>query len=181
MRRRILTPLLLMTAAMGQADVTRPPSGVDVDETRVVALRRDMPLPCVSVVVDGATVMLSRADLEAAEAARPTEMRTDAERMARVRSGRAAALLSAVSPPKGPGACAEVAGTALDSQGQQLLLDWIENGRAMVRLQAMGEALSTVRVRYLGQRCGPMCGRGDITVSLPQGTRPFLAVSWWVS
>lgn len=177
----MLFSLLLGVCAVSTAEVTRPPAGTDVDETRAVALPRELPLPCVAVLLDTVTVLLPRADLEAQEAARPAEMRTDADRIARVNSGRAAAVLAAVAPPKAPGTCAEVAGAALDSQGQQLVLDWLERGRALVRLQATGEAVPAVSIRYLGQRCGPLCGRGLITVSLPQGGAPFLAVSWWVS
>lgn len=172
---------LCALAASGHAGLPRPPAGTDVDETRLVSARPRMPAPCVAVLYEGATVVMSRRELEALATERPETVHGDADRLARVRSGRAAALLSTLEPPRSPGACAEVAGAALGAEGDQVVLDWLENGRAMVREPLQGQAVSTVRIRYLGQRCGPMCGRGDITVSLPEGARPFLAVSWWVS
>lgn len=176
--------LLLLAAAMspvGRAEAMRPPAGTDVDETRVVSARPQMPAPCVAVVFEGATVVLSRTGLEAQAAGNPAQIATDADRVARVESLRASALLSAVVAPRAANDCAEVAGAALGPEGRGVVLDALENGRALVRDDARGAVVPTVRIRYLGQRCGPMCGRGEIMVTLPQGDRPFLAVSWWVS
>lgn len=173
--------LFLITSAMSHAEVTRPPAGTDVDETRVVSARPQMPAPCVAVVFEGATVVLSRNDLEAQVARNPAQLTNDEDRIARVESLRASALLSAVVAPKAAQACAEVASAALGPEGLSVVLDSLENGRALVRDEARGTVVPTVRIRYFGQRCGPLCGRGEIMVSLPEGERPFLAVSWWVS
>lgn len=179
--RAALACALSLITTMSQADITRPPAGTNVDETRVVSALPRMPAPCVAVVYDGVTVVLSRTDLDARVARNPAQIQSDEDRIARVESLRAAALLSTVVAPKAEGACAQVAWEALGPDGRSVVLDSLENGRALVRDEAKGTVVPTVRIRYLGERCGPMCGRGDITVSLPEGDRPFLAVSWWVS
>jgi hypothetical protein len=184
MARRVAGCTLAMiatTGAIGHAEVTRPPAGADVDETRVVSARPQMPPPCVAVLYDGVTVVMSRRDLEAEAAHRAEDIRTDADRVQRVRSSRAAALLSTLVPPQGAGECAEVAASALGADAGRVVLDWLENGRALVRDELKGEVMPTVRIRYVGERCGPLCGRGEIRVSLPEGERPFLVASWWVS
>lgn len=173
--------LFLIASAMSHADVTRPPAGTDVDETRAVSARPQMPAPCVAIAFEGATVLLSRAGLEAQTARNPSQIVTDEDRIARIESLRASALLSAVVAPKAAQACAEVASAALGPEGLSVVLDSLENGRALVRDEATGTAVPTVRIRYFGRRCGPLCGRGEIMVSLPEGARPFLTVSWWVS
>ena len=177
-----LCGVLAMTASpWSHAEVTRPPAGVAVNETRVVSARGQMPEPCVAVVFDGVTVVLSRTDLEAQAARRPEQILSDEDRVARVESSRASALLSTVLAPKAGVGCAEVAAAALGADARSVVLSWLENGRALVRDEAKGTVVPTVRVRYVGERCGPLCGRGDIMVSLPEGDRPFLTVSWWVS
>lgn len=178
---RCALAMVTTMAAVSHAEVTRPPAGTDVDETRVVSARPQMPSPCVAVRYDAVTVVMSRRDLEAQAAQRPEAMVTDADRIARVESLRAAALLSTLVPSKGAGDCAEVAASALGADAGHVVLDWLENGRALVRDEFKGEVVPTVRIRYLGERCGPLCGRGEIRVSLPEGDRPFMVASWWVS
>jgi 2-methylaconitate cis-trans-isomerase PrpF len=164
-----------------RAEVTRPPAGTDIDETRVVSARPQLPAPCVAVRYDAVTVVLARQDLDAQAAQRPEALETDADRIARVESIRAAALLSTLVPPKTAGDCAEVAASALGADAGRVVLDWLENGRALVRDERKGAVVPTVRIRYVGQRCGPLCGHGEIRVSLPDGAQPFLVASWWVS
>lgn len=178
---RCALAMITATGAISHAEVTRPPAGTDVDESRMVSARPQIPAPCVAVRYDTVKVVMSRRDLEALAAQRPEDLRTDADRVQRVQSSRAAALLSTVDPPKGADDCAEVAASALGADAERVVLDWLENGRALVRDELKGEAVPAVRVRYVGQRCGPLCGRGEIRVSLPEGDRPFLVMSWWVS
>ncbi len=179
--RAALVSALWLITPVSQADVTRPPAGTNVDETRAVSARPQMPAPCVAVAYDGVTVVLSRADLEAQAARNPVQLQSDEDRIARVESLRAAALLSTVAAPKAEGDCAQVAWEALGPDGRSVVLNALESGRAMVRDEIRGAVVPSVRIRYVGERCGPMCGRGDITVALPDGQRPFLSVSWWVS
>ncbi|HIV71138.1 MAG TPA: hypothetical protein H9903_09420 [Candidatus Aquabacterium excrementipullorum] len=181
MVRNALACALSLVVSLSQADVSRPPAGTNVDETRVVSARQKMPAPCVAVAFDSVTVVLSRTDLEAQALRNPAQLQRDEDRIARVQSLRAAALLSTVVAPKTADACAQVAWEALGTDGRSVVLDSLENGRALVRDETKGVVVPTVRIRYFGERCGPMCGRGDITVALPDGERPFLAVSWWVS
>lgn len=181
MVRAVWACALSVITTVGQADTTRPPAGINVDETRVVSARPRMPAPCVAVAYDGVTVELSRTDLEAQAARNPSQLQSDEDRIARVESLRASALLSTVVAPRAEGACAQVAWAALGPDGRSVVLAALENGRALVRDEAKGTVVPTVRVRYFGERCGPMCGRGSITVALPEGDRPFLSVSWWVS
>jgi hypothetical protein len=62
--------------------------------------------------------------------------------------------------------------------GLTLLLEEAEPGRAAAE-GAKGVLAPALAIRYHGTRCGPLCGMGMITVSLPGGKRPLLEVMWW--
>lgn len=168
---------------------TRPAAGTDMDETRTVAQRSRAPADCLSVVLEGVTVLLDRAELGRQAHARPTQWKTEAERMALIEGRRAAALLQAATPPAkggqggqqgGPQGCHQVTQT-LDGEDQFVVLAHLERGAAAVLPQGATQPVPAVAIRYLGQRCGPLCGRGSIMVSVPGQPRPFLATHWWAS
>jgi len=68
------------TATHG-APPARPPVGTDVDETRTVAQRTRAPADCLSVVLEGVTVLLARSELSRQAHAKPAQWKTEAERM----------------------------------------------------------------------------------------------------
>lgn len=160
----------------------RPPAGTDVDETRTVAQRSRAPADCLSVVLEGVTVLLDRSELSRQAGAKPAQWKTEAERMALIEGRRAAALLQAASPAPGGslGGCHEVKQT-LDSEDQSVVLAHLERGAAAVLPAGATQPAPAVAIRYLGTRCGPSCGRGHIMVSVPGQPRPFLVANWWVS
>ncbi|MDP4076947.1 hypothetical protein [Acidovorax sp. A1169] len=159
----------------------RPPAGTDVDETRTVAQRTRAPADCLSVVQEGVTVLLDRSELSRQAHAKPTQWKTEAERMALIDGRRAAALLQAAAPARGGGpACHQVTQT-LDGEDQFVVLAHLERGAAAVLPAGATQPVPSVAIRYLGQRCGPLCGRGSIMVSIPGQQRPFMVTHWWAS
>ncbi len=170
------------TATHG-APPARPPAGTDVDETRTVAQRTRAPADCLSVVLEGVTVLLDRSELNRQANAKPAQWKTEAERMALIEGRRAAALLQAATPAKGgssnPG-CHAVTQT-LDGEDQFVVLAHLERGAAAVLPEGTTQPVPAVAIRYLGQRCGPLCGRGSILVSVPGQPRPFMVTHWWAS
>ncbi len=168
-------------SAAHSAPPERPPAGTDVDETRTVAQRTRAPADCLSVVLEGVTVLLDREALARQAAARPAQWKTEAERMALIEGRRAAALLQAASPAKdGPHGCHQVT-QALDGEDQFVVLAHLERGAAVVLPAGATQPVPAVAIRYLGQRCGPLCGRGNILVHVPGQQRPFMATHWWAS
>lgn len=185
---RLLAPLVLamglgacMTAHGASTPPERPPAGTEVDETRSVAQRPRAPASCLSVQLNGVTVLLDRDALARQAAAKPTQWKTEAERMALIEGRRAAALLEATGTARDTHGCMQVT-QALDGEDQSVLLAHLERGQATVLAPgAAKEAVAAVSIRYLGTRCGPTCGRGHIMVSVPGQPRPFLVADWWVS
>lgn len=162
----------------------RPPAGTDVDETRTVAQRSRAPADCLSVVLEGVTVVLDRDALARQAAARPAQWKTEAERMALIEGRRAAALLQAASPAQGTRdgtGCRHQVTQTLDSEDLFVVLAHLERGAAMVLPAGATQPLPAVAIRYLGQRCGPLCGRGSILVHVPGQQQPFMATHWWAS
>lgn len=159
----------------------RPPAGTDVDETRTVAQRTRAPADCLSVVLEGVTVLLDRSELSRQAHAKPAQWKTEAERMALIEGRRAAALLQAAAPARGSSpACHQVTQT-LDGDDQFVVLAHLERGAAAVLPSGATQPVPSVAIRYLGQRCGPLCGRGSIMVSIPGQLRPFMVTHWWAS
>jgi len=188
--RQLLAPCVLVlglgTSMSGRGASpapARPPAGTDVDETRTVAQRTRAPADCLSVVLEGVTVLLDRSELSRQAHAKPAQWKTEAERMALIEGRRAAALLQAASPAKGgsssPG-CHAVTQT-LDGEDQFVVLAHLERGAAAVLPAGTTQPVPAVAIRYLGQRCGPLCGRGSILVSVPGQPRPFMVTHWWAS
>lgn len=188
MAHRLLAPCVLalslgtcMSSHGANPAPERPSAGTDVDESRTVAQRTRAPADCLSVVLDGATVLLDRSELSRQANAKSTQWKTEAERMALIEGRRAAVLLQAASPTRaGNPACHQVMQT-LDGDDQFVVLAHLERGAAAVLPAGATQPVPAVTIRYLGQRCGPLCGRGNIMVSVPGQQRPFLVTHWWAS
>jgi hypothetical protein len=178
------------SAAAAQQPPARPPAGVSVDETRTVDQRTALTGPCIVLRAEWreVDVLLARRDFEpllpeAEGVAAPSASASEPPSAAKaVQARRAQALLRALQPVPGsePHGCAEQA-PLRGQELQSLALEALESGRAVVRDRRSGALVPQVLVRYFGSRCGPLCGRGLITVRTPDGEGPFLIVSWWVS
>jgi hypothetical protein len=180
-RRTLLAmvPMLASTLLLA-APVDRPASGTDVDETRTVAQRPKPPPDCLSITLSGVTVLLDRQELARKAAVPSSPWTTEAERLARIESQRASALLSAATTVKGENGCTQVNG-ALDGEAKAMVLAALESGASTVLVNDSKHPIAAVAIRYLGTRCGPLCGRGHIMVYVPGQSRPFLVQDWWVS
>lgn len=148
---------------------TAPPAGIDIDETRTIIQRTARPVDCIAVPVEDAIVLLDRVALskygsKAAvllNSARTQQKKSPRERGLEYR-------------------CALVAEN-LSPQAMRVVLEQLEVGDAAVIVQSTGQLAPNVSIRYFGMRCGAACGRGIITVLLPNQSRPFLHLDWWVS
>ena len=171
---------LALMSSIPPAQATRPAAGQEVDESRSIELPGELPRPCIAVPGGQATVLLSRRELEQMVAGAPTAWTTEAERQALIQGRRAAAVLKAAGDGSTADAngCQALQGPA-DSDAQHLVADFLERGIASVLLS--GKAQPRITVRYLGLKCGPTCGRGDILFLVPGEPGPFFVVPWWVS
>lgn len=171
---------LLLCMLTSTAFAQRPPSGTDVDERRMVSLLQTAPSSCIAVPLSGASVVLDRAALEQQVATSPREWKTEAERLALIAGKRAAALLAGLDETRTVLGCATSA-KAISADAMHLLLQYLEAGQALVLDLASGQPVPAVEVHYFGKRCGQLCGRGDISVSLSGTKQTIMVVSWWVS
>lgn len=171
---------LALMSSIPPAQAARPAAGQEVDESRSIELQVELPRPCIAVPGGQATVLLPRHELERLATGAPTAWTTEAERQALIQGRRAAALLKATGAGSTADAngCQTLQGPA-DSDAQHLVADFLERGAASVL--SSGKAQPRITVRYLGSKCGPTCGRGDILFHVPGEPGPFFAVSWWVS
>ena len=174
-----MVPMLASTLLLA-APVDRPASGTDVDETRTVAQRPKPPPDCLSITLSGITVLLDRQELVRKAAVPSSPWTTEAERLALIESQRASALLSAATTVKDENGCTQVNG-ALDGDAKATVLAALESGASTVLVNDSKLPIAAVAIRYLGTRCGPLCGRGHIMVYVPGQSRPFLVQDWWVS
>jgi hypothetical protein len=179
--QRIFFLVSLMTiATLTSAQTARPPSGISVDETRLVAQLPAQSVPCISIALEGVVIQLAKTDLEQLIAARPAKWTTEPERQAIIAAGRAKGLLAKISENPGLDGCAHYKGV-LDADSQWAVLDQLEKGHATVIDGKSGKAVRAINVHYWGDRSGHMLGRGEIHVSLPDTGRQFLNISWWMS
>lgn len=174
-----MVPMLASTLLLA-APVDRPASGTDVDETRTVTQRSGPPPDCLSITLSGVTVLLDRQELARKAAVRSSSWTTETERLALIEGQRASALLSAATTVKGENGCTQING-ALDGEAQATVLAALEGSSATVFVDGSKAPIAAVAIRYLGTRCGPVCGRGHIMVYVPGQSRPFLVQDWWVS
>lgn len=177
MQLLLLAPLIAFaTIACAQGD--RPKPGVTIDETRTVRVSQSQPSSCVSIALDGATVILDKAALELLAVSRPKSWTNEVERVALIAGQRAERLLTAASKDRDSIGCNSVTS---DTEIEQLILTELEQGNLAVRDATSNRVVDVVHVRFLGDRSSQTNGRGYIMVSLPGADRPFLNLSWWVA
>jgi hypothetical protein len=163
------------------AQEARPPSGVTIDETRIVALLAVPPSRCVSFETQGVMVILDQTEIvRQAAFSLDRDWKTEAERMAFINARRAQELLKSLGDEKDGAGCRPL---KLEGSSESLYLigNALEAGHAYIAAPSAERRVESIRVRYLGFRSGPTFGRGEIIFTLPQAAQPFLVVSWWVS
>lgn len=177
----LASALLLIGVASLAAD--RPPSGEDVDELRSVVLPQTIPRDCLSLPVGQHALLVSMERLQALVRAEPGHWKTDAERVASIRADQARALIALAGSVRDASRCrvSSVAFKALPPNVLHLLVDELEAGQVACITRRSGVFRERLEVRYLGSRCGPHCGRGDILVRVPGDDQLLFAVNWWVS
>jgi hypothetical protein len=170
--------IALVLALSAHAQGGRPLPGVDVDETRSVKLPVQIPRACVAIFLGTARVFIDTTELQSLAGLKQSDWHTEPERLAQIRANRAAVILASLAADPGADGCRS-ASSQLPPEGDFLVAELLEEGKAVVR-DEHGAFAPIILVRYVGRRCGPLCGRGDILLSVPQSA-PFLAISWWVS
>jgi hypothetical protein len=169
----------------------RPPSGTNVDETRVVTLLPGPNPSSVSVRLGDAKVFLAKRQLEemAAEAAAISKIREaspkrlpEEQRLRMISGSRAKELLDVIANHADESGHLADTGK-LNSQMRYLLSRMLEDGDAAVISLKTGRIIPTLTVHYKGTRAGPTSGQGTIRIScdVEGATRFLLMVDWWVS
>jgi hypothetical protein len=168
------------TAAAAGTVVNEPEAGVSLDVWHTAPLLQEPPRPCLAWHHQGAALLVPRGDLESLVTSRPSRWQSEKERQALI-DGDAAAWLLASAAPAGDSLGCETLPDTLTGDGQALLLRRIRLGRAAVVETHGGRTLPSLRLRYLGDRCGPLCGHGEILIHLPGRDHPWLMLPWWRS
>lgn len=174
------TAVIVLSLALSPAarsDSWPPPAGVDVDAERTFTLPTRAPEPCLSATVDGVSFLLPREELKRmTTAAGPAG--TEAYEQALGDAQRAKRFLALETAKEMDRyGCVPLA-KPLKSD-PYLVLHLLEAGKAAVAVA--GKLNPQVIVRYMGSRCGPGCGHGEMLVYLPEGRRLLLSLFWWVA
>lgn len=181
-RRAALLCLLLAPLTTLCAKSARPPSGETVNEVRTVALQHVIAGPCAAVSTGRLTLYLSLDRLRQ-HAKRPSVYPAglpEEERLARIFAGRVRGLLAKLGQVPDRDGCLPVQGP-LGADEFYAIVDEIEEGAVAAKLNQSGAALTALELRFVGMRCAPLCGRGDIIVGIPGEQGAEIAVNWWVS
>ncbi len=173
-----VTCVFAMPGAFGQA--SRPPAGVDVDQKMEIRLLDTVPSPCISIRQSSVLILIPRSIIEASAANSPDPKTSEQARLAFIESTRAKGMLAQVVGQIDSSGCAPVAGR-LSPDIQFLLASLLESGSAHLRDADSNAPIPSATVHYLGQRCGPTCGRGQILFSVAGKSTTFLVIDWWVS
>lgn len=170
----LLLPLTLATTA--QAQVRMPPGGTTVDERQSVSLPTVMPKHCISLTTSGASVILSRIDVESV-ATMPAvgAWVTEDERLLKIRQIRAKMLLASLSEKADAYGCSTL---AREEAGDSIYLftQAINDLSAVVVDTKTGKPIKHIFVQFIAQAGA----NGIISYLLPNG-HPFLTLLWWIA
>lgn len=183
---RIFTLLLLFFGfSVGNlfAEVSRPESGITVDETRTISLLRDIPNQCMSLELDGLTIIFDRTIAESdAVFSLDRTWKTEKERMAVIKRDRARDMLSLLTDERDKSGCQKL--HSLQQRelrnlygARHFVENALENGQAVISKKGSDTLLDRIKVRYHGTN-GIM---GEIEFYLLEEKMPFLTVFWWIS
>jgi hypothetical protein len=159
----------------------QPKAGGTMDVTFRVALEGiPAETACVAVVREQATVLISRGILEHLKIAKPTEARTEEERMAVLHGRRAEKLLESATNTSDGFGCAIVQ-TSFDADAEYLVSELLKSGQAGVVDSSTNRQVDHIYVRFKSFRVAPLAGKGDVSFSLSERSAPFFIVLWWIS
>jgi hypothetical protein len=182
--RTFAAALAVVLAANGVPEAgakpVRPPAGQPVDESHEIPLRARVGAPCVAVRTPAASILLARGPLEAAAASAPSNWRTEPEREALIRGGRAKALLALARGSPDATGCVRVDAARL-GDAAHLVVEELEAGDAAVIGHGAGAPDAAITVRYVGVRASPTSGRGEIRFLRGDPRTMFFGVEWWAS
>lgn len=170
--------LALAVAAEGRAQ--RPPAGQPVDVTRDIVLTARVDPPCIAILASGASILLSRAKLEALARFASRRWEKEDERLAFIRGKRARALVALAGAPGGPNGCSPVEASRL-GDAAHVVAELLEEGAASVLGANASAPDHSIAVRYMGIRSGPTVGQGEIVFLRGEPRRYFFRVEWWRS
>ncbi len=100
--------------------------------------------------------------------------------MAFITARRAQAILDLVSGSIDSAGCARLA-ASIPSESLYLLTSLLEAGQAAVISTRSHALLPEIGIRYVGMRCGPRCGRGEIMFLLSDSDEILFVMPWWAS
>jgi hypothetical protein len=163
----MLFSALFFIANANSEGYVRPPSGVDVNETRHIKQLKAPQSDCVSAEYPSAFVFISKEKLVAI-AANPKSDDDD----------RAKKALSLITNSKDQWGC-EVMTLKNFAEFDYLVFSLIEEGQAAIYDKGTKEFVDSAEINYFGMVCGDLCGRGDFSVILPSA--PLFFLPWWVS
>jgi hypothetical protein len=170
----LLLSLILSTAA--QAQIRMPPGGTTVDERQTVSLPTVMPKHCISLNASGASVILSRTDVESV-ATMPAvgDWVTEDERLLKIRQNRAKMLLESLSGKTDAYGCSTLE-QAEAGDSVYLFTQAINDLSAVVVDANTEKRVERVSVQFIAHAGA----NGIISYLLPNG-RPFLTLLWWIA
>lgn len=175
---RLLAYLLLslILSSGARAQVRMPPGGTTVDERQTVSLPTVMPERCISLNASGASVILSRTDVESA-ATMPVAGAwvTEDERLLKILQNRAKMLLERLSGKTDAYGCAALA-QAEAGDSIYLFTQAINDLSAVVIATETGKPAERVSVQFIAH-----AGANGIISYLLENGRPFLTLLWWIA
>ena len=170
----LLLSLTLSSTALAQ--VRLPAGGTTVDERQTVSLPTALPERCISLTASGASVILSRTDVESA-AAIPVagDWVTEDERLLKIRQNRARMLLESLPGKTDAYGCLTLT-QAEAGDSLYLFTQAINDLSAVVVDAETGKPVERVSVQF-NAHAGL---NGIVGYLLPNG-RLFLSLLWWIA
>lgn len=162
----------------------RPEAGAIVDKGFPITLKKEIPVPWVSVSSGDVTLYLSKERLEALakhSSKKWTNKRwlSEEDRIRFINGVRAKKLLEISDEvPDGSG-CAHIAENPVNRELQYILVSEIESGQVAAVTISSGSPLSRIYIHYTGVKADEMLGFGHIAISEEKSRPPFLLVQWW--
>lgn len=106
--------------------------GLPKPQPHVIEALTVLPRDCLSLHLDGARVLMARADLDARAARRGQPYQNEEERLAWLAANRAGALLDAATATRDASGCGVIDRSRLDQDALYLLSQLLELGKVMV-------------------------------------------------
>ncbi len=169
-----------MTMPIRPPQFEPPARGTTVDKIFKIILDGIPSGDCVSVVHGKATILVSLRLLEHLRAAKPAKWKTEQERMAMIRGGRAEELLQSLTKSTDECKCDTVQ-MPVPADSLYLISELLNAGQSEVIENTTNQKVRHIFVHFRGMRAGPLAGIGHISYSFTLESAPFLVLEWWVS